>query len=183
MSEQITSRIRRDELLGLLHATGAAEAEHHERITARMPAVTLEGLLIPDELPPPPFVIRFRSPAGTDEHARIDVADGVVEDDGTITDDIEPELSVAISRVTSNALGATIDAAIDAAVQASMQLPVADAVDAALSTAPLDGPPERRRNTALIARPPRVDRLRVLPMLAGFTLTFFAGVLLMMLLG
>lgn len=182
MSEQITSRIRRDELLGLLHATGGAERDH-ERITARMPAVTLEGLLIPEEVPPPPFVIRFRSPVGTDEHARIDPAEGVVEADGTIADDIEPELSVAIGRVTSNALGATIDAAIDAAVHASMQLPVAEAVDAALAAPAVEGPPERRRNTAVIARAQRPDRVRILPMLCGFTLTFLAGVLLMMLLG
>lgn len=115
---EITSRIRRDELLGLLHAT---EREHQpDRITTRMPAITLEGLLIPDELPAPPFVIRFRSPSGTDQFERpleaTPCSSPTVTSDGTIADDIEPEVSVAIGRVTSQALDASLAAAIDAAV-------------------------------------------------------------------
>jgi hypothetical protein len=165
MSEEITSRIRRDELLGLLHPPS-----DHERITARMPAITLEGLLVSEEVPPPPpFGIRFRTAAGTDAHAPVTAAPS---DDAVVGDDIEPELSAAITRVTSNALDATLSAAIDAAVRETLEIPVAQAVAAV----------EAAHRSSVAITCVAHDRTRALPMLLGFTITFFAGVLLMMLL-
>jgi len=57
--DEPTSRIERDELLGLLNTT--TTRSEHQRITARIPVVTLQGLLQPDEdqLPPAEVVVRF----------------------------------------------------------------------------------------------------------------------------
>lgn len=59
--DEPTSRIERDELLGLLNTTTSAE---HQRITARIPVVTLNELLQPgdDQLPPAAVVVTFRPP-------------------------------------------------------------------------------------------------------------------------
>ena len=198
MSEhEITSRINRNELLGLLHATamekdmgtdandGWDDWEKPQQVTAKMPAVTLDRLLIPDDLPAPPFVIRFRSPAGTNElYPVTDAQDSTCTapltlspSDGSITDDIDPEISTAMSRVTSESLNATISAAIDAAVDELAHVPV----DVALTEAIGDEPVEDRRVTAVIARAAQPERLHFLPMLCGFALTFMAGIGLMFL--
>jgi hypothetical protein len=63
--DEPTSRIERDELLGLLNTTTPVD---HQRITARMPVVTLQGLLEAEAeeeaapLPPPPVIVRFNAP-------------------------------------------------------------------------------------------------------------------------
>ena len=196
MSEhEITSRINRNELLGLLHSTamekemetdvdgdGWDDWDSPQPVTAKMPAVTLDRLLIPDELPAPPFVIRFRSPAGTNElypitdppeNSRAPLTLPI--SDGAITDDIDPEVSTAIGRATSESLNATIDAAIDAAVDELAQAPVDVALGEAMA---ID---EERRTTAVIARVAEPERPSVLPMLCGFALTFMAGIGLMFL--
>jgi len=61
--DEPTGRIEREELLGLLNTTTAPRSEH-QRITARIPVVTLQGLLQPDEdqAPPAPVVVTFRQP-------------------------------------------------------------------------------------------------------------------------
>jgi hypothetical protein len=60
--DEPTSRIERDELLGLLNTTTRPE---NQRITARIPVVTLNELLQPgnDQAPPAEVVVRFRQPA------------------------------------------------------------------------------------------------------------------------
>ena len=61
---EVTSRIRIDQLQGLLVDTTQPGPE--QRVTARMPAVTLEQLLLPEE-PPPPVQVTFRvTPRATD---------------------------------------------------------------------------------------------------------------------
>ena len=57
--DEPTSRIERDELLGLLNTTTRPE---NQRITARIPVVTLQELLQPaeDQAPPPEVVVTFR---------------------------------------------------------------------------------------------------------------------------
>ena len=56
---EITSRIRIDELQNLLDTE---EPAPKQRITAPMPAVTLEALLQPEEPPPEPIHVTFRNP-------------------------------------------------------------------------------------------------------------------------
>ena len=57
--DEPTGRIERDELLGLLNTTTRPE---NQRITARIPVVTLQELLQPgeDQLPPGDVVVTFR---------------------------------------------------------------------------------------------------------------------------
>jgi hypothetical protein len=169
MSEdENTCRIQRDELLGLLDTS-----TQEQRITARMPAVTLDMLLSPEDVPPP-LAVTFR-PTGTDRMPRIDSGpiimvvepggddDGVVTNDGIISDDIDPEVSVAMGAITSNALNATLDAAIDAACTEAAD----EAINAAVG-----------EDTALIvSTPPRVDPPppHFIAMLFGFALTLLAG--------
>ena len=62
--DETTGRMQRDELLGLLNTTTRAE---NQRITARIPVVTLQGLLEdsqPVAAPPAsPVVVKFKQPA------------------------------------------------------------------------------------------------------------------------
>lgn len=63
---EITSRIRIDELQNLLDTE---EPAPKQRITAPMPAVTLEALLQPEEPPPEPIHVTFRrTPKSTAVH-------------------------------------------------------------------------------------------------------------------
>lgn len=57
--EEVTGQFEHDELLGLLNTTAAVE---QQRITARIPVITLAELLKPgdDQEPPPDLVVRFR---------------------------------------------------------------------------------------------------------------------------
>lgn len=181
--------MRRDELLGLLHST-----QEHQPITARMPAVTLETILVPEDLPAPPFVIRIhpslegrrRRATTLDDGDDAGLAgpgacslpcDGVSSTTATTTNDSAPE--VRIDRTTANpraaAIGAAINAAIDAAVDEVARAPVDEAVVAALRTGE-ESPKDRR-----MSDPKRAVRLLLL--VCGFALTFLAGIGIMMWIG
>jgi hypothetical protein len=155
---EITSRIRIDQLQPLLDTTS-------ERVTAPMPAVTLEELLEPE--PPPPFPVHVtfkRTPRGTV------VPEYVVEETPTLgmingipVHACGPDVGSLVKLTREDAtLEDVLDAAVDAAIDAEIHnFEIETAIDA-------------------ITLPPPVTRPRYMAVALGLAAAFITGLGLML---
>jgi hypothetical protein len=161
---EITSRIRRDELQGLIEAS--AEPATTKRTTAPMPAVTLEQLLQPEPPPPPPpttVKVTFRRPPRATDNPRPGTLKGtgpttsvanVVEDEASHDDDANAE-----GRDTRETLRLTVrDTVRTAAAEAAGLAPCingipvqVEGVNSSMIATPVPTPRRRAPSAALDA--------------------------------
>lgn len=171
---EITSRIRIDQLQPLIETT-------IERVTAPMPAVTLEELLQPEPAPPMPVHVTFkRTPHGTVVPEYVDFA--VEDDDGEPAPGRENTLRMTagatlgmINGIPMHACGPDVAALVKLTLEPMIDAAVDAAIDAEIHNAEI----ETAIDAITLPRPPATSA-RYLPVALGLAAAFVTGLGLML---